>query len=395
MILYHIDQVNEDMVLGESLFSPNGELLLSSGNQIKDRYRQRLKDLGYNELLVHEEGTEDAVPSTTVSHESQRQMLGAVSSASREITGFFERTRLQGRQDITDIIRKNKTYIGKYIMTSGIAASIERFIEEIMKQNDVVLNLSVMQRASEEIFAHTMNVTITALCLGRKFRFTPEELKQLAIGAINYDIGLVTVPKEILVKDGSLTTDEQEVLNHHTVYGYYILRDSQTIPATSAAVALQHHENQNGSGYPKALKGDNRPPLKDFSRKNVIHRFAEIVAAADRYDMMTTGRQHYSGRFDIRTALRNLIAMGGSILNSEIVKMLVSMVPIYPVGARVRIVDAPSAQLVGYSGVIARDNPTELEKPQVVLYLTKNHQKITPPILVDLAKHSGFVLELI
>jgi HD-GYP domain-containing protein (c-di-GMP phosphodiesterase class II) len=159
-------------------------------------------------------------------------------------------------------------------------------------------------------------------------------------------------------------------------------------------VALQHHEHQDGTGFPRGIKGENRPPLKDFSRKNVIHRFAEIVAVADVYDMLITGRPHCFGKHKVQDALKRVIEMGGKHLNSEIVKALISIVPIYPVGARIRVVNAPVPQLVGYQGVVARDNPTNLDLPQIILYETRNHQSIKP-FLIDLAQHKGFVFELI
>ncbi|NLW30745.1 MAG: hypothetical protein GXY77_04725, partial [Fibrobacter sp.] len=165
------------------------------------------------------------------------------------------------------------------------------------------------------------------------------------------------------------------------------------IPSTSAAVALQHHERQDGSGYPRGIKGENRPPLKDFSKQNMIHRFAEIVSVADAYDSLIYGRPHEgAGPVDIKSAIRKLIQSGGTSLNSDIVKTLTNIVPLFPVGTRIKIVNAPTPQLVGYYGVVARDNHDNLENPQIVLFETKNHQRIKP-ILVDMSKYKGFTLE--
>jgi hypothetical protein len=52
------------------------------------------------------------------------------------------------------------------------------------------------------------------------------------------------------------------------------------------------------------------------------------------------------------------------------------------------------AQLTGYFGVVARDNPENLELPQIILYETKNHQRIKP-ILIDMAQHKGVSFELV
>jgi HD-GYP domain-containing protein (c-di-GMP phosphodiesterase class II) len=173
-----------------------------------------------------------------------------------------------------------------------------------------------------------------------------------------------------------------------------MLSQNPTIPPTSAAVALQHHERQDGSGYPRGIKGENRPPLKDFSRKKVIHRFAEIVTVADQYEMLTLGRRHYSGAHSAQAAIKSIVEMSGTKLNSEVVKALVSIVPLYPTGARIRVINAPVPQLVGYMGVVAKNDTEHLDQPSLILYESKNHQKLTP-ILIDTAKHSGIQFELL
>lgn len=396
MVRYTIEDVHEDMVLGESIFLPNGELLLAAGYRIKERYRDRLVQLGYRNLLVEVAGTEAVVPETTVPEITQREMVSALESSNKELESAIHQFRVQSHERVRDLIKKNKQHLNKYIMTSGVAKALEQFIEEIMSQSSIVLNLSALKQTQQALFSHALNVTIIALCIGKKYKLSYEEMKQLGIGALNYDLGLVTLPKELL--EGvvsSFDVEGMKLYHQHPIFGYLMLTQNHLISPTSAAVALQHHERQDGLGFPRGIKGDNRPPLKDFSRQNMIHRFAEIVAVADMYDASLNGRQMEGiAATDIRGALRRVIELGGNVLNSEIVKALVTIVPIFPVGARIRITNAPTPQLIGYYGVIARDNLENLENPQIVIYETKNRQKIKP-ILIDLAKHKGIGLELV
>lgn len=267
MVRYHIDEIDEEMVLGESIFLPSGELLLSAGQQIKERYRRRLREMGFLNVMVQVEGTEDAVPETTVSQESQREMAGALSRSTKDLSSHFAKLRRKGVDSVEQILRNNKKELGAFVMNSSVTATLEKFVEEILQQDDVVLNLSAMKQLNEDLFKHTMNVTITALCIGRKYHLSYDELKQLGIGALNYDLGLVTIPQEIYDKDDPLSEEDNKVLKQHPVHGFYLLSGNSSIPPTSAAAALQHHEHQNGTGYPRGIKGENRPPLKDFSRK--------------------------------------------------------------------------------------------------------------------------------
>lgn len=396
MVRYHIDDVAEEMVLGESIILPSGKLLLAAGQRLQQQYCQKLKELGYANVLIQVEGTEGVVPETTVSERSLRDMNNALESSSGELAGAFHEFRDNGISKVKQFIRENRQHLGKFIMNSGLARALEQFIDEIANQPTVVLNLSAMQQSRPSLVTHAMNVAITALCLGRKFKFSADEMKQLGIGALNYDLGLIALPRELLDKPREEWNEEEiKTYRQHPVYGYIMLSQNHAIPPTASACALQHHEREDGSGFPRGIRGENRPPLKDFLRKGEIHRFAEIVAIADAYDMFLSGRSYEAAqKMTIQETLKTLVGMSGTLLNSEIIKMLLAIVPLYPVGARIRIVDAPTPQLVGYFGVVAKDNGANLERPQIILYETRNKQKVKP-ILIDTAKHDGIVLELV
>jgi HD-GYP domain-containing protein (c-di-GMP phosphodiesterase class II) len=392
MIQYNLDDVTDDMILGKSLFLPNGELLLAAGYHITEQYRSRLKQLGFSSVYIQVDGTEDVIPETIISEHLQREISISLNKNTKELKKSFI-VRQEGVKNIRRTIRENKQYLNKFLSNSGLINSLEKIIDEILNQPSVVLNMSALLKSNSDLFSHAINVTIISLAIGKKFHFSYDEMKQLAMGAINYDIGFIAIPKEILKKNGNFSSDdEKELFMQHTVYGYLMLSQNPSISATAAAVALQHHEFQDGSGYPRSLPGENRYPLKDFSRKNVIHRFSEIVTVADTYDMLTTGRMNKI--HDIQSSIRKLIELGGKKLNKEIVKSLAKIVPIYPVGTRIKIFNSPTVQLIGYYGVVAKLNPDNMEKPQIILYETKNHKKIKP-ILIDLSLHTGFELDVL
>jgi HD-GYP domain-containing protein (c-di-GMP phosphodiesterase class II) len=393
MVRYNLDDITDEMILGESLFLRTGELLLAAGYRLKERYRRRLVELGFTSVLVEVEGTESVIPETVISTHVQREMALSLTKSSKDLADTLN-IHDQGSRTVQKMIRENKHHLNKFIMGAGMVHALDKFIDDILGQTSIVLNMSELSKTQGELFTHAIAVTIIALCLGKKFRFSYEEMKQLGLGAINCDLGMVAVPKPILEKTDALTGEEELMLRQHTVFGYLMLSQNPAIPPTSAAVALQHHERQDGSGYPRGIKGENRPPLKDFSRKKVIHRFAEIVAVADTYEMLTSGRPHYGDPHSAQDAIKTVIQSAGTKLNSEVVKMLVSIIPLYPTGARVRIVNAPVPQLAGYLGVVSKNDPSNLEQPTLVLYETRNHQRIKP-IMIDTSKHTGIQFELI
>ena len=368
-------------------------MLLAAGYKIKDEYIGLLKKRGIASVLIDVEGTESVVPETVISTHLQQSMAMSLSKMETVFLDAFS-VDLEGAGAIDDFIKKNKHHLNKFLTSSQIGPKVEKMIQEILNQPITIYNMAELMQAEAGLFYHAINVAVISLCIGKKFHFSMEEMKQLGVGAMNYDLGMVAVPRKILEKKDELTKKELMALRQHTVYGYLLLSQNPLIPATSAAVALQHHELQDGSGYPRGIKGANRPPHKDFSLKNTIHRFAEIVTVAETYENLIAGRRHDSRVMSAPEAIKNMIELGGTKLNSIIVKALVSIVPLYPTGARIRVTNAPASNLIGYAGVIAKNDPARFNQPSIMLYESRNHRRIKP-ILVETAKMPGVQFELI
>lgn len=393
MIRQNIDDINDDMVLGEAVSLPTGKMLLNAGIRITQQYKKRLKELGYRTLLINEAGTEQVVPRNIVSDKTVSDLTQITNEAEKKINNILSHFREDTSSDIHKLIFDSRKDLNKYIMNSTMANQMQKLLEEIFDEHEIVLNLAALQKTQDSIFSRAINVAITSLCIGKKYHFGLDEMKQLGIGALNYHLGLLALPKKLFEKKEAITEEDKKIYRQHTIYGYLMLSQNPHIPSTSAVVALHHHELQNGTGYPLSLKGRNLPPLKDISQMHVIHRFAEIVSVAEMYHMMIpeTALQDAPA---IQESIKRLIKLSGTYLNSDIIKTLISIIPAYPVGTRVRIIDAPAPQLKKYIGVVSQDNPSDLSKPKILLYQTTDKKKINPPLLIDTAKVSGIKFEV-
>ncbi len=146
----------------------------------------------------------------------------------------------------------------------------------------------------------------------RMMRSVSDVLLEASAGPL-HDFGKICVPMEILRKTTYLRRSERTWLEHHTMAGFvllqYYLGESGGV---APAVALDHHERGDGSGYPRgiALRG----------------RFVEIVAACDVYDALISPRPYRDGSFDNRSALEEITRMAeqGKI-SWEIVRLLVAL----------------------------------------------------------------------
>ena len=85
-----------------------------------------------------------------------------------------------------------------------------------------------------------------------------DQIAVIARGAFLHDIGKVSIPEAILLKPGNLTPDETAVVRQHCFHGYEILRRIPFV-VEPAEIVYSHHENYDGSGYPRGLKGEEYP----------------------------------------------------------------------------------------------------------------------------------------
>lgn len=128
---------------------------------------------------------------------------------------------------------------------------------------------------------HSQKVSNLAVKLAKheSVSFPADKIPILEYGALLHDIGKIVVSDFVLSKPTLLTEAEIVMIQQHTIMGYKLIVPLDFDP-TLAEVALHHHENYDGSGYPSGLKGDNIPIA------------ARIVRVADVYDALVSNRPY-------------------------------------------------------------------------------------------------------
>lgn len=131
------------------------------------------------------------------------------------------------------------------------------------------------------IGSHLDRVSRYAVTLARLVGFDDLQLLRLHHATPLHDLGKIGIPLEILNKPGKLTPAEMEIIRSHTLIGYRILEGSEEpLTQMAAEIALYHHENWDGSGYPYNLCRDDIPLV------------ARIVSIADVYDALMEQRSY-------------------------------------------------------------------------------------------------------
>ncbi len=129
---------------------------------------------------------------------------------------------------------------------------------------------------------HSRRVSEISCAIAAALHLLPAELERIRIGALLHDIGKIGISDSVLRKPGRLTDEEFALVKQHPVIGRRILEGVQGFASFLPAVEL-HHENWDGSGYPKGECGE-KTPID-----------ARIIHVADAYDAMTTDRSYRRG----------------------------------------------------------------------------------------------------
>ena len=268
---------------------------------------------------------------------------------------------------------------------------INEIIDAISETGVKYMNTVMIKTKDTFFYDHALNTAVMTILIGKKFRFIKQELTSLAMGAFLHDIGKIIIEQLDSQKNSE---EKKDYYNEHPTFGYLLLRNDSSISPLVLQTVNQHHEQQDGNGFPIGLKGDNVPPVKtDTPKKGKIFRFAEICSVADIYDRKLLNP--FNGeKKSPSTVIKEIVENANTVYNKSIVEIFTQVVPVFPVGSFVRIINIVDPLLIGYYGVVAKVNEDNLKRPTIIITANKYRKKIKP-IIIDTSKLSSVDLKLI
>ena len=131
-------------------------------------------------------------------------------------------------------------------------------------------------------YSHSVNVGVLSLLVARRYFGSSDrhDLRELVIGFFLHDLGKIRINPGVVMKEGLLTDEEMTEMRRHPLYGFDILKETNQLTTESKLIVLEHHEREDGRGYPYGLYGGE------------IHEYARICALVDMYDALTSDRPY-------------------------------------------------------------------------------------------------------
>jgi HD-GYP domain-containing protein (c-di-GMP phosphodiesterase class II) len=359
------------MTLGRHIHGFNGDLLLAQGKQLDDRFIVRLKELGFPGAYIDEAGFEAVQPPEILDgalrHSTETLLLECFEKLTeltptiQSFDGSLDQSMLE-HQELTRVLPMGK-----------IRDQVNVIVKDILDQYTHQLPCLLLKAQSRYQVQHSMDTMLVAILLGVNFRFIYRELRQLALAALLHDVG-----KSLLTSSGesNIGPDHPKYKEHPIVGGMIILRSGEDL-FTECATVQQHHERQDGEGFPYGLRGEGKSPIQSRSyHTGTIYRLAEIVSVADAYDVLTSGA--FAPALSPENALKNLIKRMTNEFNPHVVKALVKAIQIFPIGCSVRIVKCSNEKLINSRGIVSIAKSEFPHQCELILTHDGSGQRTTP-----------------
>jgi HD-GYP domain-containing protein (c-di-GMP phosphodiesterase class II) len=175
------------------------------------------------------------------------------------------------------------------------------------------------------LISHTLRSTVYALIIGMQLRLPMTKLIELGAATILHELGMIRLPPQLYMTDKPLTLAEKKALFTHPVLGYNILKD-KSFPLNICLGVLEHHEKENGEGYPRKINGEK------------ISLYAKIISVVCSFEAVTAPRKHREAK-DEHEGILEMLKNPGKQYDDTVVRTLIHVLSLYPIGSYVLLSD--------------------------------------------------------
>ena len=256
---------------------------------------------------------------------------------------------------------------GGVLEAKTVKESVTRLADSVERNPDALLLVSKLREKSASAHARALQVSIYMLVFARFLELAREEMEMLGLLGLLQDVGKTRLPAAIMEKAGPLTDEETVIARQHVEHSVEILKATPGLPEKLPELARLHHERQDGTGYPRGLKGEQ------------IGLYGSVAAIADTFDALTAQRP-YAEALSPSSALSYLYKERGTGYHGELVEQFIQCVGAFPVGA---VVELNSGEV----GIVITQNLVRRLKPRVMVVLDPQGHPVRPHKILDLDKN--------
>lgn len=244
---------------------------------------------------------------------------------------------------------------------------VGQMIDAFLDSPEATLHVMGDKVGGEEVYFHSLNITILSMMLAKGLGFDEATARDMGIGAMLHDVGLMDVPDRVLMTDSNeLNTAERKLRMMHVDYGVSMGTRWGLSPGALAIIA-QHHEKADGSGYPRGLKAVQ------------MTEAARLVSLVNYYDNLCNP-VNVKKAMTPHAALSYIYAQRRARFDHKALQLMIRSLGVYPPGSIVQLSNEAMATVTSV-------NPNRPLRPWVLVY-DETLPKDEAPML-DLDQHPG------
>lgn len=351
---HHIDAIQA----GGGAFAPHDDAAHDSGDGALRRERLMMTD-ALAEALERE--LDDAALRVDVSHHVE--WIEPV-----DVAGWPSVRKLtEHRSAAVETLRKlyAKIEAGVDVSTDDFKPIIDDLIERLAKYPSRFTQLALLiPGRSDYLPDHAYSVAVLSMSIGANLKWNKEDVWQVGLASLLYDLGMLLVPQRIRVGASELSDMDRQRVNKHPLFTLSMLQHVADVPAVVKLAAMQHHERENGSGYPRGR------------RKEQISDYARVLAVADAFAATFQSRHYRKAKLPYVAMEETLRLASAMVFWTPACRALVQSAGLFPVGSYVKLSTGQRAHVIG-------SNAAQVDRP-VIQPLDDSGRPIAAPI--DLAQ---------
>lgn len=371
-----VEELKPGMRFDKPVYIDKNNMLVSANISIKTDDIKKLMRWGISEvetsgnlLSTDNELQAAAVRSSGQSSEDARKILEEYNVLLTKRRALIE-VHKEACDAITNVYNSIKAE--EIFTTDQIEVSLSKIIDLMKENKNIFLFLYGLDEGKNYLVVHSVNVTFYSLLIGMALKYTPVKLRELGLGTMLIDAGMVKMPAYIIHKQSNLTDHEFNQIKTHPLLGYRALRQLGKVPEKSANICLQHHEQYDGKGYPRGLKGTQ------------IDEYARIASISDSYEAQIASRS-YRKRLFFYHAMKNLLSSGINRFDPVILRVFLSRMSVYPIGSIVELND-------NSIGIVVGSVPQKPLRPLVKLIFDSEKNPIEETLIINLLEESSLYI---
>ena len=343
------------MVVARDVADGKGGLLLRRGVSLNSSYIRALNERGFAWVYISDEATDLLVVEESVA--------AYISNSCPVVLRTLQSVIAWGRGKESPSASNQADGAASEAALAQDVEATACILGQVLSAN-VVTALARMAAFDQTLLFHGLTVAIVAVHFATRLGFGESSLRSLATGCLLHDCGKILIGEHICLLP-VLSEEQLAELCRHPLLGLQMVRELGVDDQHVMAIIGQHHERQDGLGYPRNLRGNNRVNSQQQSGR--IALAAEIAAIADSYSMLTTNTFRESSLTEEQLVL-SMRRIAGAMLNKQLVDQFLDGRHSVPLGVSVYV---QGGRYAGCRGVVVRRSP--VNPGQVVVRLMQGN----------------------